>query len=213
MQSFVFSLLDSSLVLAGHGYDFAGAPSGGEGAGDDDGGGLSMEWIVIVALLAVVTLGILWWLNKREQEPGDAAGASAFKLTSVAPVVFTVAVIAAPLVLWTTASGGDDKALMVERFRNVDTDAPELLISLGDEELNKLTTTGGKTSVRIECIGRQGQPVLKGRQKWPFIRERGYEYPHAHQAATPEQVQRADECRVRGTRVTLDADVEGGLTG
>jgi hypothetical protein len=212
MQSFVFSLLDSSLVLAGHGYDFAGAPSG-EGAGDDDGGGLSMEWIVIVALLAVVTLGILWWLNKREQEPVDAAGASAFKLTSVAPVVFTVAVIAAPLVLWTTASGGDDKALMVERFRNVDTDAPELLISLGDEELNKLTTTGGKTSVRIECIGRQGQPVLTGRQKWPFIRERGYEYPHAHQAATPEQVQRADECRVRGTRVTLDADVEGALTG
>ena len=124
-----------------------------------------------------------------------------------------VGALAAPLVLWTTASGGDDKPLMVERFKNVATDAPELLISLGDEELNKLTTTGGKASVRIECIGRQGQPVLTGRQKWPFIRERGYEYPHAHQAATPDQVQRADECRVRGTRVTLEADVEGALTG
>src|SRR5688572_8364975 len=100
MQSFVFSLLDSSLVLAGHGYDFAGTPSG-EGAGDDD-AGLSMEWIVIVTLLAVVTLAILWWLNKREQEPVDAAGTSALKLTSVAPVVFIVAVIAAPLALWTT---------------------------------------------------------------------------------------------------------------
>jgi hypothetical protein len=135
------------------------------------------------------------------------------QLTAVAPVLFMLAVIATPLVLWTTASGGEDKALMVERFKNVTTDAPELLISLGDEELNTLETTGGKKSVRIECTGRQGQRVLTARQKWPFIRERGYEYPHAHQAATPEQVQRADECRVQGTRVILEADVEGALTG
>jgi len=212
MNSLLVTLLDSSLVLAGHGYDFRGSPSG-DATGDDDGAGLSMEWIAIVLLLAVVTIGIFMWLNRREREPGDTGGPAALSLRSVAPVAFIVAVIAAPLALWTTASGGDDKPLMVERFKNVTTDAPELLISLGDEELNKLTTTGGKTSVRIECIGRQGQPVLTGRQKWPFIRERGYEYPHAHQAATPEQVQRADECRVRGTRVRLEADVEGALTG
>jgi hypothetical protein len=212
MNSLLVTLLDSSLVLAGHGYDFRSSPSG-DAAGDDDGAGLSMEWIAVVLLLAVVTVGILMWLNRHEREPGDTGGPPALNLKSVAPVAFIVAVIAAPLALWTTASGGDDKPLMVERFKNVTTDAPELLISLGDEELNKLTTTGGKASVRIECIGRQGQPVLTGRQKWPFIRERGYEYPHAHQAATPEQVQRADECRVRGTRVTLEADVEGALTG
>jgi heme/copper-type cytochrome/quinol oxidase subunit 2 len=210
MQSLLFTL--SSLVLAGHGYEFRSSPSG-EAAGDDDGAGLSMEWIAIVFLLAVVTVVVLMWLNRGEREPGEEHRLSAMKLRSVAPVAIIVAIIVAPLALWTTASGGDDKALMVERFKNVTNDAPELLISLGDEELNKLTTTGGKTSVRIECIGRQGQPVLTGRQKWPFIRERGYEYPHAHQAATPEQVQRADECRVRGTRVTLEADVEGALTG
>src|SRR5688500_8093745 len=135
MQSFFSTLLDSSLVLAGHGYDFAGTPSG-EGAGDDDGAGLSMEWIAIVLLLAVVTVGIFMWLNRREREPGDTGGPSALSLRSVAPVAFIVAVIAAPLALWTTASGGDDKPLMVERFKNVTTDAPELLISLGDEELN-----------------------------------------------------------------------------
>jgi hypothetical protein len=211
MQSVLFTLLDSSLVLAGHGYDFRSSPSG-DSAGDDDGGGLGVEWIAAVLLLTVVTVGILWWLNRREKEPEDATGMPAMKLRSVAPVLFTIAVIATPLVLWTTASGGDDKPLMVERFTSV-TGAPELLISLGDEELNTLETTGGKKTVRVECRGRDGQAVLDARQKWPFIKERGYEYPHAHQAATSEQVQRADRCTVRGTGVTLEADVEGALTG
>jgi hypothetical protein len=171
-----------------------------------------VEWIAAVLLLTAVTIGILWWLNRREKEPGEAGGTPALPLKSVAPTLFIVAVIATPLILWTTASGGDDKALMVERFKSV-TGAPELLISLGDEELNTLGTTGGKKTVRVECRGRDGQAVLDARQKWPFIKERGYEYPHAHQAASSEQVQRADRCTVRGTRVRLEAEVEGALTG
>src|SRR5687768_15362246 len=107
MNSLLVTLLDSSLVLAGHGYDFRGSPSG-DATGDDDGAGLSMEWIAIVLLLAVVTIGIFMWLNRREREPGDTGGPAALSLRSVAPVAFIVAVIAAPLALWTTASGGDD---------------------------------------------------------------------------------------------------------
>ena len=209
MDSLFFTLVDASLVLAGHGYDFRSS-SGGE-TGADDGSGLSMTWIVIVAVVVVGTMLVFTWLNRRERGPEIDDRGSALNLKAVAPAVFTVAVIATPLVLWTTASGGDDKALMVERYKNEKTNAPELLISLGDEELNTLDTTGGKKTVRIRCLDRDEQPLLTGRQKWPFILERGYEYPHVHQAATAEQVQRADECRVQGTRVKLEADVEGKL--
>jgi hypothetical protein len=212
MQSLFFTLLDSSLVLAGHGYDFRGSPSG-ESAGDDDGGGLSMEWIAAVLLLAVVTVAVLMWMNRREREPGEEHGLSAMKLKSVAPVAFIVAVIAAPLVVWTTSSGGDEKSLMVERWTSSITGDPELLVSLGEDDLNILKTTNGKKTVRLECRGRQGQAVLDARQKWPFIKEGGYEYPHAHQAASAEQVQRADRCRLSGIGKRLEAEVEGALTG
>jgi hypothetical protein len=211
MVSYFVTLLDSSLVLAGHGYDFRSSQSG-DSAGDDDGGGLSMEWIVAVLLLTVVTVGILVWLNRREKEPGEGGGMPAMKLKSVAPAVFTVAIIAAPLVMWTTSSGSDEKALMVERYTSI-TGAPELLVSLGDDQPNTLEATGGKKTVRLQCRGREGQPVLVAKPKWPFIKERGYEYPHIHQAATPEQVQQADRCRLSGIGAPLEAEVEGALTG
>jgi hypothetical protein len=211
MQSLFSTLLDSSLVLAGHGYEFRSSPSG-ESAGDADGGGLSMEWIAVVLLLAVVSVVVLMWLNRGEKEPGEERGLSPVKLKSVAPLAFTVAVIAAPLVIWTTSSGGDEKSLTVERWTSP-TGARELLVSLGDDDLNTLKTTNGKKTVRLECRGRQGQAVLDARQKWPFIREPGYKYPHVHQPATSAQVQRADHCVLGGTRVPLEADVTGTLKG
>jgi hypothetical protein len=100
---------------------------------------------------------------------------------------------------------------MVERWTSL-SGAPELLVSLGEDDLNARKTTNGSKTVRIQCRGRQGQMVLDAKQKWPFIKERGYEYPHAHRAATTEQVQRADECRLSGIGVPLEAEVEGALT-
>jgi len=213
MPFLFFTLLDPILVLAGHGYDFRSTPAG-ESGGGDDGGGIGMVPIVAVVVLALVTVGIMVWLSRRDREPGAEGQGRALKLTSVAPLALTVAVIATPLVVWTASSGGDDeRSLMVERFTSV-TGAPELLVSLGDDDLNNLEATGGRRTVRVICRGRQGQPVLDSRQKWPFVEEAGYDYPHAHQAATPEQVQQADRCRVDGgARVSLEADVEGSLTG
>jgi hypothetical protein len=206
MQSMVLSLLDSTLVLAGHGYDFRSSP-GGESPADDDGGGLGAEWIVAVLLLTVVAVVVLTWLGRQDREPGGEPRARALKPKSVAPVTFIVAVIAAPLVVWTTSSGGEEKSLMVERWTSV-TGEPELLVSLSDD-LNVRANPGKR--VRLRCRGRQEQVVLDVSQKWPFIKERGYEFPHAHQAATPEQVQRADECTLRGAGLSLEAEVEGAL--
>jgi hypothetical protein len=84
-------------------------------------------------------------------------------------------------------------------------------VSLGEDDLNTLDTTHGRRAVRVQCVGRTGQTVVDATQRWPFIYEKGYEYPHIHQPASREQVQRADRCRVRGTRVRLEASVEGAL--
>jgi hypothetical protein len=99
---------------------------------------------------------------------------------------------------------------MVERVTGLKGN-PELLISLGDEELNTLERTKGRKSVRVQCISRDGKVLLDKRQKWPFVLERGYEFPHAHQPATRAQVEGADECRLRGIIDELEADVQGSL--
>jgi hypothetical protein len=214
VMPFVFStLLDSILVLAGHGDSITGNPVPTGGPGPEDEGGIGAAPIIGVVLLAVVVVGLLVWLNRDEKESGDEAAVRAPRRRSIAPAALIAAVIAAPLIVWTASSGGDDeKALIVERWTN-DKGAPELIVSLPEEELNTLKTTEGKRTVHLRCIGRQGQAVLDATPKWPFITEAGYEYPHVHQAATAEQVQRADNCRLRADDLNLEADVEGALTG
>jgi hypothetical protein len=211
---FVFStLLDSILVLAGHGDSITGNPMPGGESSSEDGGGIAPAAIVGVLLLAVVVVGLLVWLNRQEQESGDEVAVRAPRSRSIAPAALIAAVIAAPLIMWTASSGGDDeKSLIVERWTN-DKGAPELIVSLVEDDLNTLKATKGRRTVRLSCVGRQGQAVLDSEPKWPFITEAGYDYPHVHQAATSEQVQRADSCRLRADDLSLEADVEGALTG
>src|SRR5688572_19313292 len=167
MPLFLSSLVDSVLILAGHGYDFAGSGAR-ESGGADDGGGISMAVIAAVVGLAMITGGLLMWLG-RAAEPGRQGGRT-LKLGAVVPVALIAAVIGAPLVLWTASSESDDKRLMVERWTSV-TGAPELLVSLGEDDLNTLETTKGKKAVRLECRGRDGETVLVAKQKWPLIKE------------------------------------------
>jgi hypothetical protein len=189
-------LSDSIFVIAGHSgtglYDY------GESRGGDDGGGIGVVPIVGIVILALVTIGLLVGLDR----PG--------RLKSVAPAALILAAITAPLILWTASSGGDKNSLIVERGINT-RGAPELVFSVADGDLNTPNTTKGKRTVRLECIGSQGHVVLNARHVWPFVDERGAVYPHAHQTAGREQVQRAERCRVRGTRIRLEADVQDAL--
>jgi hypothetical protein len=155
-----------------------------------------------VLFLALFTIALLVSLN--------SSGAIA-KLKAFGPKALIVVVIAAPLIAWAASSSGDEKSLIIERWTN-DTGAPELIVSLGKRDLNTLDATNGKRAVRVECVGREGQVVLDAKLRWPFLNDPGYDYPHVHQAASREQLQRADRCRLRGTRVRLEADVKGALT-
>jgi hypothetical protein len=201
VMDLLFTELVDSLLVGGH-SGYGTALSGRESGGDDGEGGIGMASIVAVLLLALVTAGLLVWLN-----PSSAKA----KLKSVAPAALISIFMAAPLLVWAGSSGGDEKSLIVERATSL-TGAPELIVSLGDEDLNTLGTTDGKGAVRVECLGREGQVVLTAEQRWPFINEPGYDYPHVHQAASRKQLQQADTCRLRGTRVRLEADVKGALT-
>jgi hypothetical protein len=197
-------LLDVPFIEAGHQYDFRDVPPG-ESSGEGGGGGIGTVWIVAVGLLALVVVALFVSLN-----PSKAIA----RLKAVAPKALILVVIAVPLIAWAASSGGDEQqSLVVERWTN-DAGAPELIIWLGEKDLNTLETTNGKRTVQVECVGRDGQVVLDAEQTWPFVdNEAGYDAPHAHQPASREQLQRADRCRLLGTRVQLETDVTGALTG
>jgi hypothetical protein len=194
-------LFELELPIGGHGYDFSnGFPA--ESEGDDDEGGIPTLWIVAALLLPVVTIGVLASLN-----PSRAIA----RLRSFGPKALIILIIAAPLAAWTVGSQSEKaEDLILERWTGLDGD-PELLVSLGDKALNKLETTSGKRNVRVECVDRKGKLVLDAEQKWPFIYEAGYDYAHAHQPASLDQLQRIDRCRLVGARVRLEAGVTGAL--
>jgi hypothetical protein len=195
----VLSLLDFPTLFGGHTYDTgASPPRDSDGGGP---GGIGTASIVAVLVVTLVTVGLLASLN-----PASARS----KMRSAGPAALMGVAIATPLVLWAASSGGVEQSLIVERATGL-TGAPELLVNLTDEDLNKLQTTRGRRAVRVECLGRGGKVVLDAKQRWPFINEPGYDYPHAHQRATRDQLVRADRCRLRGTRVRLEAEVEGAL--
>lgn len=200
---FLFELIDPPSLEAGHQYDFRDVPPG-ESSGGGEEGGIGTPWIIAVAVLALVAIAVLVSLN-----PSKAIA----RMKAVAPKALILVVIAVPLIAWAAFSTGDEQqSLSVERWTN-DAGTPELIISLGAQDLNTLETTNGSRTVRLECVGRDGQVVLDAEQRWPFVDEEpGYDSPHAHQAASREQLQRADRCRLRGTRVPLEASVTGALT-
>jgi hypothetical protein len=187
------------LPLAGHGYQL-GEQFGGERDRSDGPGGLDTPWIIGVLLLVLATVAILLWLN-----PPLAA-----RLRGVAPKALILVVIATPLIAWTAASRSDGKVedLVVERWAGTN-DVPELLVSLGSEKLNTFQFTAGKRVVRFQCLARDGTVVLNAKKQWPFVFDKGYDYPHAHQKASRAELQRVDRCRLIGARSRLAASVKG----
>jgi hypothetical protein len=197
----VLSLLDLPTVFGGHTYDIGSSSSRESSGGGDGGGGIGTASIVAVLAVILVAVGALASLD-----PSSARR----KLRAAAPAALMGVVIVMPLVLWASSSGGVEQGLIVERATDLP-GGPELLVNLVDKDLNKLHTTRGRRAVRVECLGRGGQVVIDARQRWPFINEPGYDYPHVHQRATREQLVQAERCRLRGTSVRLEADVEGAL--
>lgn len=201
MSELLLWALELELPLAGHGYQL-GEQFGGERDRADGPDGLSMPYVLGVLLLVVATCAILVWLNPSLLT----------RIRGVAPKALILIIIAAPLIGWTLASRVNEKVepLVVEQWTNAQ-GVPELLISLGGEKLNRLDFTAGKRVVHIECYARNGTLVIAADQKWPFVFDKGYDYPHAHQKASREELVRVNRCRVIGARSRLEAVVKGVL--
>ena len=197
-------LRDLPAILAGHAYDTGQQRQEPSGSAGEGGGGIPTTSLVAVLLIALVTVAVLVWIS-----PGARARAR-----SLAPLALLAGVVLTPLIAWTVASSSsseEDRApLLVDRAKGLKGE-PELLVSLTDETLNTLPMTGGRRAVRVICVDRDRQVVLDDRQRWPFIDERGYDYPHVHQAASTEELGRVERCVLHGTRTRLAADVKGAL--
>src|SRR5918995_6010099 len=104
LPSAFLTLLDSMLVLAGHGDSVTGnqVPTGTP----DDRGGVGMVPIIGVIVLGIGAVALLMFLNRQENADGDlelaaeTGGSRALRFRSVAPLGLIAAVIATPLVLW-----------------------------------------------------------------------------------------------------------------
>ena len=124
-----------------------------------------------------------------------------------APLILLGFLVVVPLAIWAATSGGSgsnkDKTFIAERSVGL-TGAPELLLTINDPSVE---VTNSRTTVDIECEDAKGNVIVKGTQPWPFPPEVGYA-PHAHQAASSQEVEQARRCRVIGTNKKLEAPVQ-----
>ncbi len=129
-----------------------------------------------------------------------------FDFRRYAPLLLIALLVITPLAIWAATSGGsgnNGKKFYVERSVGL-TGEPEILVTIDDPEV-RVTTNG--TTVEVECTDVEGNPIVKGTQAWPFPLEAGFP-PHAHVAATPQEVEQARRCRVIGTNKKLEAEVQ-----
>jgi hypothetical protein len=123
-----------------------------------------------------------------------------------APLLLIALLVITPLAIWAATSGGsDDKkdAFYVERSVGI-TGEPELLVTVDDSSVE---VAPGRTTVEVECTDAENNPIVKSTQLWPFPLEQGYP-PHAHVAASRDEVEQARRCRVTGTNKRLVANVQ-----
>ena len=124
------------------------------------------------------------------------------------PVVLVVLLVVTPLAIWAATSGGGDDAapqgLIVERAMGGFRTEPELLISIADRSV---AATRRDAMVRLRCVDATGKVVVSGTHPWPFVVEAGYDLPHTHQPAAPDELERVRRCRLLGTSKRLEAEV------
>ena len=188
--------------LAGHtGYNPGNVPPGDSGGDGGPGGGLGAPWIFAARSRAGRRAALVWL----------SPGSTRTRLRALAPkVLILVHCRAARRVGGCVPEGrpreARRRALGQPRRRGP---ADRLSHRRGHEHARDDRRTQGRP---LECFDRDGQIVLDAAQRWPFrVNEAGYDYPHVHQTATREQLQQADRCELRGTRVRLEAEVKGVL--
>jgi hypothetical protein len=125
----------------------------------------------------------------------------------VAAGVILAAAIPLGVVAAAGSGGGEEPAdtgMRVERS----TEMPEMLIYLDDDEVNNPERTGGRRTVRVECLDTDGLVVASQAESWPMTEtDAGTLSPHAHVPVNPARIADVESCRVVGTKPLLEAEV------
>jgi hypothetical protein len=127
-------------------------------------------------------------------------------------LVVALAVGAVVVLVAGDSEGGGDKPvraqLTLQRSVRPDTGQAELLVSLPEERLNTLDTTGGETSVLLRCFDQPGAQTLRQQTEWPLLEEVGFP-PHIHQPVPPQVLDRIRGCRLTGNGINFAGRVTG----
>ena len=130
-----------------------------------------------------------------------------FEFNRHAPLILLAALVITPLAIWAATSGGsggDEKGkFYIERSVGLNGE-PELLVTVDDPSVE---VTNGRDTVEVECTDGSDKSIVKSTQPWPFQIEQGFP-PHAHVAASEQEVQQARRCKVSGTNKPLAAEVQ-----
>lgn len=84
----------------------------------------------------------------------------------------------------------------------------ELVVSVDGRVARQPELATSSSRVEVVCTDRLGRTTVAGPEPWPFPEEPGFELPHVHKAAAPDQIERTSRCRLTGTKVP----VEGGVS-
>ena len=124
----------------------------------------------------------------------------------VALVVLLAVALPLTIVAVVGSGGGDDEeeaSLRVERSP----DLPELRIFL-DPDVNKPGRTGGRASVRVECLDEAGGVVARSDEPFPFTdTDQSTLDPHVHMPVNPARINEVVRCRVRPANPPLEGPV------
>jgi hypothetical protein len=133
--------------------------------------------------------------------------------TRLISLAVLVAVFAGLIVIATAGGGSDgggsDDRSVPDGLRLEATSggAPELVVYVEDPKVNRPATTGGATSVVVECIDNEDTVVFTSRQPWPFTgTDAGTLDPHVHMPVDASVLGSIVRCSLNGT----DPVLEGG---
>ena len=100
--------------------------------------------------------------------------------------------------------------LTLERAVQPEAGYEEVIVSLPNQRLNNLGTTGGAKSVLLRCFAKNGRMTIHQRHPWPLVVEPGYP-PHIHQPALAKVLDTLGRCRLTGPGVDFAGRVAGRL--
>jgi hypothetical protein len=116
-----------------------------------------------------------------------------------------------PLGVWGVSALSEDESgeLTVETLAAPPGGNPQIVVSLPSEDVNVPETVDGARSVSLACLAQGGEVEFRVEHLFPFTdTDDGTEPPHVHQTVSSEQLEAIDSCRLEGTAVELEGELQ-----